>query len=207
MEKSKSKYKKNKVSNDLAVSPSDSSFSEEQLIDYNIFYKCKSCLKIITTENVIKSNAKMQIINKKLKLEKNDILIFSKKSINLNSNKSNYIIESNSIICKKCSNKIGYCIIQKSVIYGILSLNFIDSKEVKMLKIGDGLNENNKIKIFSRTYSEYIALFRKVRLVGELVKDYLRHYYKQEITAPTVTIQKVYDRINKIAEKLNLEKI
>lgn len=176
---------------------------ESEDTDFNIFHKCKNCKRVMITELNITKYQKM-FSREELKLKKGDFVMFARKNSEQEKINTNYLIDNQKIFCKFCENQIGYCVIKKSNWVGVLSLDQIESDEIRTLR---SINKNQQIKIDSKHQNTYITTLKKMKVLIENIKNYIKCYYKAQIMPCGRYLTSIKDKIERIRNILNTQEI
>jgi hypothetical protein len=135
-------------------------------METNIFHYCKMCKKnaIITEVNIYNRLGRDNVF-----MKNGDLKIFEINSEPENNENANYFIKNKKIFCKNCNAEIGYL----SKPYGVISINAIDSRNISFQKS----TEKNKIKIYFKHDVEFQILSKKIKILLETLKNFLREFY------------------------------
>jgi hypothetical protein len=153
-------------------------------MENNIFHYCKTCKKITITEMNIYNR-----LGQNVTMKNGDLKIFEVKMPG-EEKFANYFTKNNIIYCKNCNSTIGYT----SKHYGVISIEAIESKQVSFHKN----NNKNKVAVFIKHEIELHILAKKVKMILENLKNFLRDFYFIFYVPIIQLLEEIKDRKDKL---------
>jgi hypothetical protein len=137
-------------------------------------------------------------LNNNVTMKNGDLKLYSTKQP-IEEKYCNYYTKNKVIYCKNCNSEIGYI----SKPYGVISIDAIESRQVSFHKGGG----KNKVNIYIKHEIELHNLAKKVKLLLENLKNFLRDFYFMFYVPILQLMEEIKEKKNTLNNLINNREI